>query len=184
MRRIGIAVTVLALAGCTSPRVPLAAQQVAACEQTHRLTSAHQVTHPSGHEPTPEGGETPEGATLIESCTWPPARGADPDGYLRITVDTVEGPGQAEYTGDTLLDNVHGPCARYRLTYAYGFQGAHDTVVEHVRAGVSKSSGLGPTRRVPSLCPTPTQPVWSSLTTAEPNSPMQRVTSDEPPCGV
>jgi len=146
MRPIGVAVAVLIymLAGCTSTRVPLAAQQVATCEQTHRLTSAHQVTHPSGHEPTPEGGETPQGETLVESCTWPPARGADPDGYLRITVDTVEGPGQAEYTGDTLLDNMHGPCVRYRLTYAYGFQGAHDTVVEHVRAGVSRKLGAGP----------------------------------------
>jgi transposase-like protein len=34
-------------------------------------------------------------------CTWPPVGGADPDGYLRVTVDTVDGPGQAEYTGDT-----------------------------------------------------------------------------------
>lgn len=159
MKAVGIVVVsaALALTGCHGASIPTA-QRVQACEQTHQLAQAHQVSTASGHEPTPEGGTTPEGETLVESCTWPPARGADPDGYLRITVDTVEGPGQAEATGDTLLDNIHGPCARYRLTYAFGYQGEHHTVVETVRAGVSEKLGEGayPTGSEPVPYPDPT----------------------------
>jgi hypothetical protein len=136
MRRLilGLMITAPALAGCGHSATLTRARQVAACEAAHQMSSAHQVTiHPTQWT---AGVPSPEGSTLVQVCAWPPISGADPDGYLRITADTVTGPGQAEYTGDTLLDNVHGPCVRYRLTYAQGYQGAHQTIVERVRAGV------------------------------------------------
>jgi hypothetical protein len=86
----------VALAGAVAVAVassggPSRATQIAQCERTHGMPAA-EVTRP------PRPGETSFSRSDVEvsgselefqqqtfaTCTWPPAQGADPDGYRAI----------------------------------------------------------------------------------------------------
>jgi hypothetical protein len=106
-----------ASATSTQPQQLTAAEQVRACEQSHHLSRAHQVTHPK-----PSSTDVFE-VTRFESCTWPPGKGSDPDGYAMANVDTRRGPGQNESTDATTADVLSGTCQLFLVSSEFGSQG-------------------------------------------------------------
>ena len=84
-----------------------------ACESTHGLKSA--AEHDTGTGTTQQ----------FRSCTWPPATGADPDGFAEIQVAVLEGPGRwsdgeadmSSAGGLGARDQITGTCARFALIY-------------------------------------------------------------------
>jgi hypothetical protein len=87
------------------------AEMIRGCEVTHRLNGAAEQQHPAA------------GITVYATCSWPPGPAADPDGYTSISVQEVGGPGADEASGSSEVDRIIGPCARYQLTYSFGYMG-------------------------------------------------------------
>jgi hypothetical protein len=92
-----------------------AAERVDACMGRHGLSSAKQISHADDEELGYD--------TTIALCSWPPAVGADADGYREITVRTVNGPGENEATGESWADRIAAPCPEVFLSYTFGKQG-------------------------------------------------------------
>ena len=128
-------VIALAVAGVVVVAVansgPDKAARIASCERTHRLAAA-QVSRP------PRSGETqfqksdvtpPYGSastfrqTTYASCSWPPAPGADADGYEAITVTLTNGPGVGDASNRDFADVIESRCKNVRLHYAYEHMG-------------------------------------------------------------
>ena len=65
--------------------------------------------------------------TTYASCSWPPAPGADADGYAAITVTQTDGPGAGNASNGNFADVIESRCKRIRLHYAYQHMGDHIT---------------------------------------------------------
>jgi hypothetical protein len=124
-------VIALAAAGVVAIAVassgPDKAARIASCERTHGLAAA-QVTRPprSGEtefqrsDVTPAYGLPPEfKQTTYASCGWPPAPGADADGYEAITFTLTNGPGLGDASDRNGADVIESQCKRVRLQYSY-----------------------------------------------------------------
>ena len=122
---VGVAVAVASSGGGRDN-----AQRVASCERAHGLAVA-QVTR------APRSGETQFSPSDVHdsnptftqrtfaSCAWPPAPGADGDGYRTITVTMTDGPSNgSNATGNGLSDVIESRCKSLQLTYAHEFEGA------------------------------------------------------------
>jgi hypothetical protein len=145
MRRMVSLLLLLILVACSSHSAPragsatrtashgqqvTAATEIRACEQTHHMDRARQTTHP--HPDTSDVFDV----TRFESCSWPPGKGADPDGYAVITVSTRQGPGQSEASGATAADVISGTCQLFLLNSQFGSQGDyHANQPVEIRAG-------------------------------------------------
>lgn len=97
------------------------ADRVAACVSAHGMRTArdHQAN-------------STESRRRFRFCTWPPAAGADPDGYAEIEVTSEQGPGRwlddhqdtSEASGASVRDRITGTCTTFELTYDYGHMGS------------------------------------------------------------
>ncbi|GAA2776853.1 hypothetical protein [Saccharopolyspora taberi] len=98
-----------------APRSPspeqIAADRVAQCEAIHRLDAQTQKTTES------------DSVVAFASCTWPPLPYSDSDGYTEITVEKISRPDGSEFSGDSMVDRITGPCRVFSLSYDFGFQG-------------------------------------------------------------
>jgi TIR domain len=102
-----------------------AAQRVAACEKTHGLRLSSETRQPQSGESHFKRSDVSviSPTTLIfqqttyVSCTWPQGPGADPDGYLAMTVTTTNGPGQSDGSGRDFADVIESRCDRLALQY-------------------------------------------------------------------
>jgi hypothetical protein len=121
-----IAVIVAVTSGGGSKVDP--AKKVAACEASHAMTKAAVERPPRPGESAITAGELQDSAPGFDSfatCTWPPAAGADADGYRVIVNTSVINPdGHSEAVGDTNIDRIESACALLSLTYSFGIQGA------------------------------------------------------------
>jgi hypothetical protein len=128
-------IVALAVAGVVVVAVansgPDKAARIASCERTHGLSAA-QVTRPPRSGETqfrksavnPANGLPPEFTqTTYASCGWPPAPGADADGYGAVTVTQTNGPGAGDASNRNLADVIESGCKRLRLQYAYEHMG-------------------------------------------------------------
>jgi hypothetical protein len=61
---------------------------------------------------------------LFQACAWPPAPGADGDGFSEITVASGPGPGASESEGLTVTDTFRSGCAELELKYLFDNQGS------------------------------------------------------------
>jgi hypothetical protein len=62
------------------------------------------------------------------SCSWPPPKWADPDGFVIITSTRHDGPGNGEASDSNVADDISGPCRQFRLSYVFEAQGAQDAI--------------------------------------------------------
>jgi TIR domain len=122
----------VAVAVASSSGGPTKAAQIAECERTHAVAAA-EVTRP------PRPGETSFSRSQVHvigspvffqqqtfaSCTWPPAPGADTDGYRAITVTTTNG---SPAVGRDIADVIESRCKRLELMYAWGHMGVEERV--------------------------------------------------------
>jgi len=81
------------------------------CEKAHGLSEAKVHRHTASED-------------LFLSCSWPPAPGADSDGYRRIAV-TYGSTSEPESSDASGYDLISGDCKTYELTYSFGAQGDH-----------------------------------------------------------
>ncbi len=119
------------------------AAHVRDCVREHELTQASQRREPlPGESEITEPDPLPEFAVFEQrtyaTCDWPPPPGGFPDGYLAITVTTVDGPGEFEATGTNYADRVESRCQVLELDFIFGSMGAF----EHL-----PPSAVGPARR-------------------------------------
>ena len=130
--RRGAPIAALALAGAIALIVvtaggggPDKAAKIAACERAHGLRSAQDRRPPRSGETRVDRSQVISGApqTVFVSCTWPPAPGADSDGYRAIALSTVQGPGESEATGRSLADRIESRCRTLKLAYSRAFMG-------------------------------------------------------------
>jgi hypothetical protein len=105
-----VAVIALVLAGGGSTDDD-AQQRVRACVSTHALPRATTKT------------TVAENRTLFRACTWPPAPGADGDGFSEIAVARGPGPGSSEAEGLTVADTFSSGCATLEVKYLFDDQG-------------------------------------------------------------
>jgi hypothetical protein len=97
----------------------LAAERIAACEQTHGLDRAHvAVSSWSGFDYVTD-------TLTVETCAWPPGPGADASGYSRITVGAHRRPGVDGAAFDGQVDEVVIPvgCNVAAVDYTWGQMG-------------------------------------------------------------
>jgi hypothetical protein len=87
------------------------ADRINQCESTHQLHQARELRK------TGEGGSYDRSTYDWLSCTWPPSRDSDADGFTRIHVDVLDGPGEGEASDSNVRDVITGPCATYEVTY-------------------------------------------------------------------
>lgn len=84
-----------------------------------------------------DSGPIPIPVSLYESCSWPPAPGADVTGYSRILVSTVAGSahsgGQFDPTSDA--DVLDTSCAKMTIKYIGGHTGLSFSETVGVSAG-------------------------------------------------
>ncbi len=116
---------VLATRSSDTPKVD-AGKKVAACEAAHAMTAQAVRRAPRrGESAISSSDGTNASQTSFATCNWPPAKGADADGYRAITVTSVANPeGGGEATGDSSIDRIESSCKQFELTYAFGSQGA------------------------------------------------------------
>lgn len=100
------------VSAATQSTSSVAAAHVGHCEAQHQLTQQHQEL------------SITVAVTAFESCTWPAPAYADSDGFTKITVQTVPGPGQDEASDADYVDRITGPCMTFTLAYDFGLQGA------------------------------------------------------------
>ncbi len=91
-----------------------AVERVRACMDTHGLSKASTKRVLSGDNEPYEA--------VFQACTWPPAPGADGDGFSEITVTTSDGPGRSEAEGLTVFNRFSSQCAALELKYLFGNQ--------------------------------------------------------------
>lgn len=121
----------VAVAVASSGGGPDQAARIAQCERTHAMAGA-EVTRP------PRPGETNFSRSQVQTsvpvyfqqetfatCTWPPAAGADPDGYRAITVTTTNG---SPAVGRDVADVIESRCKSLKLTYQFGHMGVQEPV--------------------------------------------------------
>lgn len=131
-----------------------AAEQVRRCMTQHRLPKAKVTTVTPAPTYKEEEGALVH-AQVFKSCTWPPAVGADADGYLEITNKLVVAfPFTSEAEGIGLADRITAPCKRLRLHYTYAFQGYQERdppILVDTGQIIVKNTGevWGPGRQLP-----------------------------------
>jgi hypothetical protein len=128
-------IVALAVAGVVVVAVansgPDKAARIASCERTHGLAAARVTRPPRSGEAqfsksavTPPVGFAPEFTqTTYASCNWPPARGADADGYGAVTVTQTNGPGTSDASDRDFADVIESQCKRIGLHYTYELMG-------------------------------------------------------------
>jgi hypothetical protein len=89
-----------------------AAIHVDQCEAQHQLTQQSQEL------------DITVSTTAFDSCAWPAPSYADADGFTRVTVQDVAGPGVDEASDTDYADRITGPCGTFTLAYDFGVQGA------------------------------------------------------------
>jgi TIR domain len=113
---------------------PTRADQVEKCEHDHGM-SAQTVTRPpqSGESQFTKSSVNPPSYERVvfqpntyASCSWPPAPGADADGYLSITVTLTNGPGLFSLSGRTYADVIESNCPRLGLQYVEEHMGSQE----------------------------------------------------------
>src|SRR5450755_1069247 len=126
----------VALAGAVGVAVAISgggpdrATRIANCERTHGMPSAQVTRPPRPGETSFARAEVQVSGTQVEfqqqtfaTCTWPPAPGADADGYRAITVAFTNGPGVIDASGRDAADVIESPCKSLELVYATEFMG-------------------------------------------------------------
>jgi hypothetical protein len=107
------------VASATAPVVAALtiAQGVDNCEHAHDMTQA---------TPPPQNPDADNLKFL--SCSWPPPKWADPDGFVVITSTAHDGPGTSEASDANRADDISGPCKQYRISYEFAAQGAESAI--------------------------------------------------------
>ncbi|MGD0511479.1 MAG: hypothetical protein ABSA33_06625, partial [Candidatus Micrarchaeaceae archaeon] len=79
----------------------VAAERVQACEVRHNMKIASEKSVSDETQPSQYSGDTDHYIQHIafRSCRWLSSRYADLDGYLEITITTVDGPGDSNASG-------------------------------------------------------------------------------------
>ena len=93
------------------------AQGVDNCEHAHGMAQA-----------TPPPQNTDAGNLEFLSCSWPPPKWADPDGFVVITSTAHDGPGATEASDANRADDISGPCKQYHISYGFAAQGAESAI--------------------------------------------------------
>lgn len=97
--------------GATPTSTDSAAVRIQACETTHHLTAATVQQQPTAD------------TTIFATCDWPPAPGADPDGYTAVANTLVSLSGGSDATNNTQVRRITGPCAQFELKFTYAHMG-------------------------------------------------------------
>jgi predicted Ser/Thr protein kinase len=152
----GVAVALSTAGGAKHTPRPTTVQtnQLAACLHNHGLASASLVRRP-------QSGETQISRAAnvayfqqqtYATCTWPPAIGANPDGYRAITVTQEPGPGATTASGVDVADRIEAPCQAVQLAYSFGSQGAF-TRIPAFRAAAGTLWAYQPSGRTGTFAP-------------------------------
>jgi hypothetical protein len=121
------------------------ASAIAACQERHKLERSVEW-------------RSKDGERVIASCTWPPRRWTDADGYSEVTFKQVEGPGyeEGEATGATLEDHLRAEgCRRFALAYEVTQTGENEYARNRAASGntvtpyTDSPAVPGPTRAFP-----------------------------------
>ena len=67
--------------------------------------------------------ETAPGQVFFRGCVWPPPLGAELDGLTEIAVASLDGPGQSEAEGLTIVDVFTSSCRTIEVRYLFASQG-------------------------------------------------------------
>ena len=131
---LGIATAVVALVdrdgGKTGPEPDPSRERGAAiadCQERHGLNRSVEL-------------QVTEGEGVIASCTWPPRRWTDADGYGEVAFRQVEGPGyeEGEATGATLDDHLRADgCREFAFVYAVTQTGENEYARNRARSGTT-----------------------------------------------
>lgn len=119
----------VAVAIASSGGGPDKAARLTACERTHDMPGAEVTRAPrpgeSSFSPSQVQavGQVEFQQQTFATCTWPPAPGADADGYRAITVTLTNGPGADDASGRDFADVIESPCKSLELVYASEFMG-------------------------------------------------------------
>jgi hypothetical protein len=105
--------------------------QVRECMRLHRMPKANSksTTSTKSLEGEPEGlSGGPAGAAevrIFRSCSWPPAKWADPDGFNELKVITIDGPVEGAASGLDVADRFFSDCHQVEVLYTFVHQ-AHE----------------------------------------------------------
>jgi hypothetical protein len=116
----------------------IAAERVEHCIEAHRLSDERAVREEILYSPPTilglHAGDILTRRTF-ENCQWPPSSYSDADGYVRIVVEEVVGPGKSEATFASYVDRVFSDCQVLELSYMFGKQGVSGHSSFEVPAG-------------------------------------------------
>jgi hypothetical protein len=120
-----VSITIVFLTKSAGNQIVDPAQRIQACETAHSMSAQEVRRAPQPGETAIPASELVDASQIsFATCSWPPAVGADDDGYRSIAITSVANPdGGSEATGDDGIDRIESTCRELELSYSFGSQG-------------------------------------------------------------